>query len=172
MSERHPGARGAANITGAAGARAAFPLSSGLPDAVRGALVGADAAAARDQLAGDVVGWLTTVAADGRPQTSVISFLWDGDGILFYSRPDTPEVRNIAANGAVSFHLNSDPYGDHIVVIEGRAQIVPLEKRSDVHPAYVAKYREPLAHWGLNERETADDFSLPVRVHPERVRLG
>ena len=112
------------------------------------------------------------MAADGRPQTSVISFLWDGEGILFYSRPDTPKVRNIAANGAVSFHLNCDPYGDHVVIIEGRAQVVPLEKRSDVHPAYAAKYHEPLAHWGMNERETADDFSLPIRIHPERVRLG
>jgi PPOX class probable F420-dependent enzyme len=147
-----------------------FPLGSGLPDAVRTALLGADGAVAREQLASDVVGWLTTVAADGRPQTSVISFLWDGDGILFYSRPDTPKVRNIAANGAVSFHLNCDPYGDHVVIIEGRAQVVPLELRSDVHPAYVAKYREPYVHWGMDARVTADDFSLPIRIHPERVR--
>lgn len=155
-----------------AAAAGTFPLGPGLPEAVRGTLVGADAAPTREQLASDVVGWLTTVAADGRPQTSVISFLWDGEGILFYSRPDTPKVRNIAANGAVSFHLNCDPYGDHVVIIEGRAQVVPLEKRSDVHPAYAAKYHEPLAHWGMNERETADDFSLPIRIHPERVRLG
>jgi PPOX class probable F420-dependent enzyme len=142
-----------------------------LPEAVRGALVGADAAPARERLSRDVVGWLTTVAADGRPQTSLVSFLWDGDGILFYGRPDTPKVRNIAANGAVSFHLNCDPYGDHVVIVEGRAQVVPLEKRSDVHPAYAAKYAEPHAHWGMDERETADDFSLPIRIHPERVRL-
>jgi len=153
------------------GAAGPFPLGPGLPDAVRGALIGADAAPAREQLAGDVVGWLTTVAADGRPRTSVIAFLWDGEGILFYSRPDTPTVRNIAANGAVSFHLNCDPYGDHVVVVEGRAQVVPLEQRSDVHPAYAAKYREPHAHWGMDERGTADDFSLPIRIHPEHVRL-
>ncbi len=159
MSGRGPGAPGA------------FPLGPGLPGAVRDALLGADAAAAREQLASDIVGWLTTVAADGRPQVSVISFLWDGDGILFYGRPDTPEVRNIAASGAVTFHLNCDPYGDHVVVIEGRAQVTQLEKRSDVHPAYAAKYREPLAHWGLDARETADDASLPIRIHPERVRL-
>ena len=148
-----------------------FPLGPGLPEPVRTALLGADGAVARDQLANDVVGWLTTVAVDGRPQSSVISFLWDGDGILFYSRPDTPKVRNIAANGAVSFHLNCDPYGDHVVIIEGRAQVVPLELRSDVHPAYAAKYREPLAHWSMDEQATADDFSLPIRIHPERVRL-
>lgn len=148
-----------------------FPLGPGLPDAVRNALLGPDGAVARAQLASDVVGWLTTISADGRPQSSVISFLWDGDGILFYSRPDTPEVRNIAANGAVSFHLNCDPYGDHVVIIEGRAQVVPLELRSDVHPAYAGKYHEPLAHWGMDRQANADDFSLPIRIHPERVRL-
>ena len=149
----------------------AFPLGAGLPNAVRTALTGADAASAREQLDGDVVGWLTTVGADGRPRTSVIPFVWDGDGILFYARPDTPQVRDIAADGAVSFHLNCDPSGDHVVIIEGRAQVVPLEQRSDVHPAFAAKYRERLAEWGMDERATADDFSLPIRVHPERVRL-
>ncbi len=57
-----------------------------------------------------------------------------------------------------------------MVIIEGRAQVVPLELRSDVHPAYAAKYREPNAHWGMDGRATADDFSLPIRIHPERVR--
>ena len=95
------------------GAAGAFPLGPGLPEAVRGTLVGADAAGAREHLASDVVGWLTTVAADGRPRTAVI-----------------------AANGAVSFNLNCDPYGDQVVVIEGRAQVVPIERRSDVHPAF------------------------------------
>ena len=147
-----------------------LPLGPGLPEPVRAALVGDGAADAREHLASDVVGWLTTVAADGRPQTSVISFLWDGEGILFYSRLDTPKVRNIAARPFVSFHLNCDPYGDHVVVVEGRAQVVPNERRSDVHPEYAAKYREPLAHWGMDERKTADEFSLPIRIHPERVR--
>jgi len=143
-----------------------------LPATVRATLAAPDAADARDHLAHDIVGWLTTVAADGRPHGSVISFLWDGDGILFFSRPDTPTVRNVAARSAVSFHLNCDPYGDRVVIVEGRAQVVPLEPRSDVNPAYAAKYREPLARWGLDARATADEFSLPIRIHPERVRLG
>ena len=147
-----------------------LPLGPGLPDVVRATLEKEDAAGAREHLANDVVGWLTTVAADGRPQTSVMRFAWDGDGILFYSRPDTPPVRTIAASAYVSFHLNCDPYGDHVVVVEGTARVVPLEKRSDVHPAYAAKYREPLAHWGIDERQTANEFSLPIRILPERVR--
>ena len=44
---------------------------------------------AEQHLRDDIVGWFTTVAPDGRPQSSVISFLWDGETILFYSKPDT-----------------------------------------------------------------------------------
>ena len=78
---------------------------------------------AAEHLASDVVGWLTTVAPDGRVQSSPISFLWDGKSILFYSKPATPKLRNIAAHPQVSFNLNSDPYADHILVIEGIAAV-------------------------------------------------
>jgi PPOX class probable F420-dependent enzyme len=149
---------------------AGFPVGATLGDQVRRALLAEDAADVRDHLAHDIVGWLTTVAPDGRPQTAVISFLWDGEGILFYSRPDTPKIRNITAHPAVAFHLNCDPYGDHVVIVEGLAGRAPHEPRSDVHPAYRRKYREPYAHWGMDAKQTADEFSVPIRIIPERIR--
>lgn len=127
---------------------------------------------ARDHLEHDVVAWLTTVAPDGRPQSSVISFLHDGATIFFYSRPGTPKMRNLGASPLVSFHLQSDPYGDHALVIEGTAAIDPVIPPSDVHEAYRAKYREPLAHWEMGEAATASDFSVPIRITPTRVRVG
>ena len=148
-----------------------FPVDDGLPDRVRDVLLDDGAAAVRERLAGDIVGWLTTIAPDGRPQTSVISFLWDGEGILFYSKPNTPKVRNIELHPAVSFHLNCDPYGDHYVVVEGRARIAPDELPSDVHLAYRAKYEQPLAHWKMDEKQTADEFSVPIRIEPDRIRI-
>jgi PPOX class probable F420-dependent enzyme len=150
--------------------RHGFPVGLTLAEPLRRTLLAGDAAAMREHLANDVVGWLTTVTPDRRPQTAVISFLWDGDGILFYSRPDTPKIRNITAHPDVSFHLNCDPYGDHVVVVEGLAGPAPHEPRSDVHPAYRRKYREPLAHWGMDEKATADEFSVPIRILPERIR--
>jgi PPOX class probable F420-dependent enzyme len=126
----------------------------------------------REHLAADVVGWLTTVSPDGRPQTSVISFLCDGDTILFYSRPNTPKLRNIAANPLVSFHLNTDTYGDRILTIEGVAAVDTSIEPSDVHERYRAKYREPLAHWRMDEAETAREFSVPVVIRATRVRTS
>jgi Pyridoxamine 5''-phosphate oxidase. len=135
-------------------------------------LAGEGAEWARDHIEHDVVGWLTTVAPDGRPQSSVISFLRDGATIFFYSRPDTPKLRNLAGSPLVSFHLQSDPYGDHALIVEGTATVDPSIPPSDVHPMYRAKYREPLVHWSMDETETARDFSVPIRIHPARVRVS
>lgn len=136
------------------------------------ALAGADAIWAREHLERDVVAWLTTVAEDGMPQASVIAFLWDGDSILFYSQPATPKLRNIARSPKVAFHLQSDPYGDNMLIIEGVAEVDDTALPSDQHPTYRVKYREPLAHWGMDEAETARSFSVPIRIHARRVRLG
>lgn len=135
-------------------------------------LDGDDTGWAREHLERDVVAWLTTVAPDGRPQSTVISFLWDGDSILFYSRPDTPKLRNLAHSPRVAFHLQSDPYGDHVLTVEGTASVDPDTLPSDGHPAYRAKYREPLEHWGMDEAQTARDFCVPVRIRPTRVRFA
>jgi PPOX class probable F420-dependent enzyme len=133
-------------------------------------LAGDAGAWAREHLERDIVGWLTTRAPDGRLQSSIISFLWTGDGILFYSQPDTPKLRNIAAAPQVAFTLQSDAHGDHVLALEGIAEIDASVLPSDRHLAYREKYREPLAHWGMDEAQTARDFSVPIRVRPTRVR--
>ena len=139
-------------------------------DRVRRALEAESAAWARKHLDEDVVGWFTSVAPDGRVQTSPISFLWDGETVLFYSKPDAPKVRNIAANPQVAFCLNTDEYGDRIVVIEGTAEVDATVPPWIDNPAMVAKYREPLAHWELDQDEASRDFSVAIRIRPARVR--
>jgi PPOX class probable F420-dependent enzyme len=131
-----------------------------------------DAAWAREHIETDVVAWLTTVAPDGRPQSSVISFLHEDGTILFYSEPDTPKMRNIKHSAKVSLNLQSDPYGDHYLVIEGTIAIDPSVPPSDRHAAYHEKYLEPHAHWGMEVADVARDFSVPLRITPARVRVA
>jgi PPOX class probable F420-dependent enzyme len=126
---------------------------------------------AREHLETDVVAWFTTVGPDGTPQPSVIAFLWVGETIIFYSQPDTPKLTNIARSPAVSFHLQSDAHGDHVLILTGTAEIDPTIPPSDRHPRYAAKYRDPLAHWQMDEAATARTFSVPVRIRPQRVRV-
>ena len=142
------------------------------PDPLATALARDDAAWAREHLEADIVGWLTTVTPDGRPQSSVIGFLHDGDSIVFYSQPDTPKLRNIGHSPSVAFNLRSDAYGDHYLVIEGTIAVDPSVPPSDRHPAYHAKYLEPHAHWGMAVADVARDFSVPLRITPSRVRVA
>ena len=126
---------------------------------------------AREHLEHDIVGWLTTVAGDGQPQTSVISFLWEGDSLIFYSKRNTPKLRNIARSPLVSFHLQSNAYGDDVLTIEGVAAIDRSIPPSDVYEPYRSKYAQPLDHWGMDEADTAQDFSVPIRIRPTRIRF-
>lgn len=125
---------------------------------------------AREHLDRDVVGWLTTQAPDSTLQSSPISFLWEDGSILFYSQPDTPKLRNMAHSPRVSFTLRSDEYADHVCIIEGLASVEPGRPSSVEHATYRAKYRSPLAHWGMDEEQTALDFSVPIRIRPTRIR--
>jgi PPOX class probable F420-dependent enzyme len=137
---------------------------------VRLALEADSAAWARRHLIEDIVGWLTTVAPDGRVQSSPVSFLWDGETVLIYSSPAAPKIRNIAANPQVSFGLNTDEYGDHILVIEGTAEVDATAPLWSDNQAMVDKFREPLKHWELDPAETSRDFSAAIRIRPTRIR--
>ena len=135
-----------------------------------------DAAWAREHLETDVVAWLTTVAQDGRPQSSVVSFLHESDTILVYSEPDTPKLRNIAHSPLVSFHLQSDPYGDHYLVIEGTAAIdlsVPPVRCAPGLPRQVPRTARPL---GDGRRAGRPRFLGPAADHapprPGRLSQG
>ena len=127
---------------------------------------------AREHLERDAVAWLTTAAPDGRLQSSLISFVFSDGELLFYSDPKAPKIRNLEASAQVSFHLQSDPFGDHWLIIEGRAVVDPTILPLDEHPAYVAKFAPLYPHWGLDLETTARAITAPIRVEPIRVRLG
>jgi PPOX class probable F420-dependent enzyme len=131
-----------------------------------------DAAWAREHIKTDVVAWLTTVAPDGQPQSSVISFVHEDGTILIYSEPDTPKLRNIEHSPQVSFNLQSDPDGDHYLVIEGTATVDRSVPPADRHAEFAAKHREAYAHWDMDPAQAAIDFSVPLRITPRRVRIA
>jgi PPOX class probable F420-dependent enzyme len=127
---------------------------------------------AREHLEHDVVGWLTTVTPDGRPQSSVIAFILDGEDIIVYTQPGGVRARNLAANPHVAFNLRGDELGDHVLSIEGVATPDPSIPPLDRNEPYLAKYHEVAVHWGMPMEPTALEYSLPVRIHPTRVRFG
>lgn len=118
----------------------------------------------------DIVGWLTTVDPQGTPAASVVSFLWDGETILFYSESNTQKIRNLAANSRVSFHLNCDEIGDQMVTMEGDCRVDHDAPPSTAIPEYQAKYAEPYRRWGMDADDTAAQFWVACRIRLDRVR--
>ena len=124
----------------------------------------------RERLAHEEVIWLATVRLDGAPSVTPVWFLWEDGEFLIYSEPATPKVRNIEGNPRVSLHLNSDPHGEDVVIIEGTARIEPSRPGVADVPDYVAKYRAGIHRIGFTVASMTRDYSTPIVVAARRIR--
>ena len=101
-------------------------------------------------LISDQIAWLTTVTpyrvpgADPRP----VWFVWDGSAITIYSLNSGAKQRHIAANDKVTVHFDSGPGGGDIVVIYGRASVVPDAPPPSKFPGLLDKYLPTIEHMG------------------------
>lgn len=83
--------------------------------------------------------WIATTRPDGRPHVTPVWGAWVDGALYFDGHPATRWARNIAANPAVSVHLES---GDDVVILEGTMQdIVTTEDVGQrIVAAWDAKY--------------------------------
>lgn len=116
------------------------------------------------------IAWLTTVDPAGTPQPAPVWFLWDEESILVYSQPATAKLRNIDRNPRVSLNFDGDGNGGDIVVITGTARIDAAAPAAAAVPAYLDKYREGIRRIGTTPEAFARDYSVAVRIVPERLR--
>jgi PPOX class probable F420-dependent enzyme len=128
------------------------------------------AARADRRLRTEQILWLTTVRADGQPQASPVWFVWDGETFLIFSQPDAQKLRNLAANPRVAVHVDTDEAGEDVVTIDGTAAVDPDVPSSDQLEEYQVKYREGIQAIGTTPAELARDYSVAIRIRPNRVR--
>ena len=64
--------------------------------------------------------WVCTARPNGRPHAMPVWGLWHEGAFYFSSSPDSRKARNLAANPAVTVHLES---GDEVVIVEGVADL-------------------------------------------------
>lgn len=131
---------------------------------------GAGGRAAR-RLGDEEIAWLTTVRADGQPQSVPVWFLWDGETFLIYSQEGRQKLRNISGNARVGLNLNSNAHGGDVVRAEGTAEVVEdAPPATEVGP-YLEKYREAIARIGYDPEGFARAYSVAVRVTPARWQV-
>jgi PPOX class probable F420-dependent enzyme len=128
-------------------------------------------AALDERLRTENIAWITTVTADGQPQSSPVWFLWEDGEFLVYAQPRSWKVRNIRVHPKVSLHLNSDDAGGRVVTFEGSARIASEQPPVHQAAAYLAKYREGIASIGMSPEQMAAEYSTALRITPARVRV-
>jgi PPOX class probable F420-dependent enzyme len=124
---------------------------------------------ALERLQGNVISWLSTVRPDGRPHLVPVWFLWDGQTILIFSKPDQ-KIRNLRQNPAVVLGLDDTATGEDVVLIEGTADLLPAGQVTPTLPAYAAKYTSKLTDMGWTPASMATEYTEPIRITPTRVR--
>lgn len=112
--------------------------------------------------------WLSTVRPDGRPHVIPTWFLWDGEAVLFASKPDASKIANLRTNAACMIGVG-DPAADFdVALIEARAELTSIRTGTLLASGLRAKYADKMAEIGLSPATFADTYRQVVRLVPTR----
>lgn len=116
---------------------------------------------------GSVV-WLSSVRPDGRPHLIPIWFWWDGQAVLFASKPQACKVANLRAKADCMLAIG-DPDADFdVALIEARAELATMPTADLLAAGLLVKYRERMHAAGLTPASFSDTYSQVVRIVPTR----
>ena len=119
---------------------------------------------ALERLRTSIAAWLTTVTADGQPQSMPVWFIWTGEEVVVYGDHRARRNRNLETNPLVSFHLPDEGEGGDVVTFEATARIDPDYPAVADNPAYLAKYAAAIAALSGSPTSFAQTYSMPIRI--------
>ncbi|WP_433169524.1 TIGR03667 family PPOX class F420-dependent oxidoreductase [Kribbella sp. CA-247076] len=122
------------------------------------------------QLGDETVIWLTTVGRSGTPAPNPVWFLWHDGQVLIASQPDKAKLHNITAQPRVALNFNATDTGGDVGVISGTAAVDDAPLSGDELAAYDAKYAEDIAGLGMTNEQFHADYSVVVRITPDKLR--
>ncbi|HET8846250.1 MAG TPA: TIGR03667 family PPOX class F420-dependent oxidoreductase [Ktedonobacteraceae bacterium] len=117
----------------------------------------------------NVIGWLTTVRPDGRPHAVAVWFLWDGETILIFSKPNQQKLRNLQNNPNVLLLIDDTHQGSDPISVEGTATLLKPSEVDITLDAYVKKYGEHIKRIGYTPETMARAYSEGIRIVPTRI---
>ncbi|WP_350276230.1 TIGR03667 family PPOX class F420-dependent oxidoreductase [Kribbella sp. HUAS MG21] len=122
------------------------------------------------QLGDERVVWLTTVGKSGTPAPNPVWFLWHDDEILISSQPDKAKLRNVSTHPQVAVNFNATHTGGDVGVISGTAVVDAAPISGAALAAYNTKYAEDIAGLGMTPDQFHADYSVLIRITPEKLR--
>ena len=120
----------------------------------------------RPMLFKERVVWLSTVRPDGSPHLVPTWFLWDGDALLVWSKPDAVKIRNLRANPRLMVEVGDAQADFNVGLIEARAEL--LDGPGAVPAAFLAKYAAELTASGIEPATFRATYTQAVRIVPTR----
>lgn len=123
-----------------------------------------------ERLERESVLWLTTVGPTGTPQPNPVWFHWDNDEFLIFSKPDQAKVRNIGRHPRVSVNLNANKAGNDVVVLTGTARVDEAGASAAESARFVTKYQRGLADISMTAEQFFAEYTVTVRITPDRLR--
>jgi PPOX class probable F420-dependent enzyme len=117
-----------------------------------------------ERLRAEEILWLASVRPDGRPHLVPVWFLWEGESILLFSKPENQKIRNLRQNPAVSVSLDGTNQGDEVTLLEGTAAMIDDSEVTTALPAYASKYAASLAEMGWTAETMAKEYSQAIRI--------
>lgn len=117
----------------------------------------------------DIIIWLASVRPDGRPHMVAVWFLWDGEHVYIFSKPNNQKIRNLRQNTHVTLALDNTHNGAEVILLDGEAELVDDPDVNTTIPAYVAKYQTRIARIGYTPETMAKDYSQAIRITPTKV---
>jgi PPOX class probable F420-dependent enzyme len=118
----------------------------------------------------DIIIWLSTIGANGRPHSVPVWFWWDGDAILIYSEPGTRKVRDLRQNPSVVLALETRDDGEEVAFFEGKAELLAEPTSVMMPPAYGEKYARLFPRIGSTPEKMKATHSQVIRVRSARVK--
>ena len=115
----------------------------------------------------DVV-WVSSIRPDGRPHLAAVWFLWDGDSILVFSKPNAQKVRNVRANPSVMIAVGQPGIDFDVELIEGVAELDETATSRLLPRSFETKYAHLVARAGVALDRFAAVYSQPIRIRPSR----
>lgn len=113
------------------------------------------------------VAWLTTISPTGRPAPRPIWFVADGGALLVFSQTTAAKVTHIKGNPLVALNFNTAADGGDVLVLGGRAELVPDVKPSTT-PGYLDKYEALYPGIGHDVASFDAMYDQGIRITPDR----
>lgn len=114
-------------------------------------------------------GTLATLKTDGRPQLSLVSYLYDADDTITISTTkDRAKTRNIRREPRVSLLAQGEDWRSYVVA-EGTAQILTGEVLPELRRVYEAIAGKPHPDWAAFDAAMVQEQRVFVQITIARL---